>query len=1457
MNYSHIKDLVSGERLLHVQPTPETSSAEDWRRRLNHYTGRTLTHSALQREQLWHNGHLASLGQLVSPGVISGLQVSPNADSTNETSASEIHISAGSALTSNGELIRIVRPVSVELNKIFVFDHATHGERNAQGNPENLPYAEDLSSLQQFTKDNVSGLKAGILVLEPLAAEINVEVGPDDPCEIDPSDLAFENWQLFDACRLVIYTWPEEWVPLPAKGTGWRNRVAHSIFSKESELKLGEYHPWERGFVPISLILFDDAHKAEIIDRSSVVRQGGKRRDTRSALRTMGDRFLWQAQFEQFNEHLAEMIFSTSEHKQAISKVDSELRYIPPVGILPKPFINLKDFQQEFFPTNYEVEILAIPFEQADIIVRESASLLPYDLEAADTVQILVPLPQAEFDPDILTTATVDTEFDQSIRDFTHKRNTSVGTRLNVRRKASALYKSLKGKTLDFPHPDPDAIDNFEIAFPYETQIIKTGEDWKFFKGIKISPPADWTLTGFDDGNNSWHTGPTPIGYGDPEPDTLISDMQGNYISLFFRKTFIVSKAMLEGGFNLKIITNGGFAVHVNGNLVETHNLSSQEFNATAIQPENLTSFNINAKDFKDKLVEGDNVLAIQVHNDDLDSRSLSFSTTLVSKIFIPDEKENGFGVEYQKVANDDPDSPPKAVMDENGDPIYQVTLINNLKTYLKNRTKLPDSDLDSLDKSGLERFIVDLERKISSTDDKINLGFVRIQTDIYRMRQFMLGNVEGTKLATSPILASIARGETAQATKKEIADFVLAAKQNIVPPIFKATRTEEPPSGTGTDESTGDPATSPTRFSRTFTRAGSLPEATTFKPVESPSPLILSTRPPSSIPALTLKTKRFEGIKSPSQPESALFKSQTTTKDILGQQHIIGGAVDFKNTTIVERLEEPIATSAKSSGIATKADILSSFQDSELFIADIQVPGFRVKDEAGKEKEESFSFGKVFERVDGKTKIDEILKGDHDKNNFGDGQEQLQDEAAFYSSGVRALENSTTVLRRIEGRVHSYHLALDRCKSTLTEIQTILGKADSRLKQIEDQLAEARHDVSVSRALKNEEMARIDAINEKRIQIIDEHVPYFLFRRPRLIDKQVKNPVHFLNPDLTDEGPLPECDFDEAATPSEIGAMIEVIREAPLKWFTSAKSILGGLNRIQDLRVTLMGAHHRSKVKTINHPSLKPPANTIGRFQQGIGNTLFANYNMVTNKRKAISTLNATRVNWWGWKETADHSKEILSLGDIIDGKHGRMGASRKAAKELEQIEAVASCIYRRFGEILPTIRLDWAERLSQFDAPINLINLYNLPRWGEVDFQDRMQIQKLVSWLYKRVSTSFSEAENMISDLVRICILLASHAPVKKIISGHIEEPVTIQKDTLVKIVADLTRIRVGMHVNWQQGTNTVAWGKVEDIADGLVAARVINSHSKSINLESKAKVLIGEPQVFSANNFTFANF
>ena len=116
-----------------------------------------------------------------------------------------------------------------------------------------------------------------------------------DPCEQDPENYSYEDWQRVDGLQLALYIWPGDWRILPVRGSAWRNRIANTIFQAEMELGPDAALPWELAGLPIALIGFTEDWMPEFIDRFAVARLGGQGQRRPTFLSSVGNPFLYRA----------------------------------------------------------------------------------------------------------------------------------------------------------------------------------------------------------------------------------------------------------------------------------------------------------------------------------------------------------------------------------------------------------------------------------------------------------------------------------------------------------------------------------------------------------------------------------------------------------------------------------------------------------------------------------------------------------------------------------------------------------------------------------------------------------------------------------------------------------------------------------------------------------------------------------------------------------------------------------------------------------------------------------------------------------------------------------------------------------------------------------------------------------------------------------------------------------
>jgi CotH kinase protein/Lamin Tail Domain/Immunoglobulin domain/Chitobiase/beta-hexosaminidase C-terminal domain/Bacterial TSP3 repeat len=166
---------------------------------------------------------------------------------------------------------------------------------------------------------------------------------------------------------------------------------------------------------------------------------------------------------------------------------------------------------------------------------------------------------------------------------------------------------------------------------------------WKYLLGTQeaSSPVAAWRDVGFNDA--AWTVGPAPIGYDGgatgtltPIATTLPSSTAGNYLSVYFRKSFTVSDPARVADLALTLYVDDGAVAWLNGTEVARVNVAAGDlpFNATAtVADETRVTTTTNIASL---LLPGNNVLCVHVFNGNLGSSDLVFDASLSGNLDLP-----------------------------------------------------------------------------------------------------------------------------------------------------------------------------------------------------------------------------------------------------------------------------------------------------------------------------------------------------------------------------------------------------------------------------------------------------------------------------------------------------------------------------------------------------------------------------------------------------------------------------------------------------------------------------------------------------------------------------------------------------------------------------------------------------------------------------------------------------
>jgi hypothetical protein len=118
---------------------------------------------------------------------------------------------------------------------------------------------------------------------------------------------------------------------------------------------------------------------------------------------------------------------------------------------------------------------------------------------------------------------------------------------------------------------------------------------------------------------------------------------------------------------------------------------------------------------------------------------------------------------------------------------------------------------------------------------------------------------------------------------------------------------------------------------------------------------------------------------------------------------------------------------------------------------------------------------------------------------------------------------------------------------------------------------------------------------------------------------------------------------------------------------------------------------------------------------------------------------------------------------------------------------------------------------------------------------------MQSYVDWLFAQIEPGQPQAVALINDVVRMCLLLASHAPVDRIISGRMARPITgVSVGIRIPLtVQEPAKLRVGMQAVIYKADTIVARALVEDHGQSEVSANVIHTSAAKVDLGDDVRI------------------
>jgi hypothetical protein len=171
----------------------------------------------------------------------------------------------------------------------------------------------------------------------------------------------------------------------------------------------------------------------------------------------------------------------------------------------------------------------------------------------------------------------------------------------------------------------------WELAVaPQENTSVAFGAYWNYWD--KNGQPAEnWMDSNYDDA--TWKKGYAPLGYGNFDKKNTVdygSDENNKYTTAYFRKKLNINNLSNKENFILSLFVDDGAAVYVNGREIGRLNLPAGKLSFTTYTWDCNDGVNTYFTVPKSLLLEGENTIAVEVHQCNSSSSDLIFDLSFV-----------------------------------------------------------------------------------------------------------------------------------------------------------------------------------------------------------------------------------------------------------------------------------------------------------------------------------------------------------------------------------------------------------------------------------------------------------------------------------------------------------------------------------------------------------------------------------------------------------------------------------------------------------------------------------------------------------------------------------------------------------------------------------------------------------------------------------------------------------
>ena len=458
-------------------------------------------------------------------------------------------------------------------------------------------------------------------------------------------------------------------------------------------------------------------------------------------------------------------------------------------------------------------------------------------------------------------------------------------------------------------------------------------------------------------------------------------------------------------------------------------------------------------------------------------------------------------------------------------------------------------------------------------------------------------------------------------------------------------------------------------------------------------------------------------------------------------------------------------------------------------------------------------------------------------------------DESAVFSGGITALDHHTLLLRAVEARVALYNRLIALAGTALTNVQGQFTSVHAAVARTDNELSEARGNLSLVLSLIQDELARIDAVNTRR-QATLANVPFLVLMRPRTLEAEADVPSRQLVP-ANIASPVPAALQSTAIVPPELRELAGLLREAPSAWIPATEALLAKLERQQHFIDLAAQMRIRALAKLQLPPAPSSATTHPGPYGVPIAEVFGTHQVVMQSFVQQRAIYDHTQLVNLSWASQKNEILRVAAINDLIASDAVHLEIAHEIASLIQNVSKIATALYIRISATRPIERLEWAEYLRGAGRNASLRSLSILPKWEAQEYIDRQQMQLLADWLFTQIDPTIPGAVAYMSDLVRTAVLLASHAPVDDVIAGEVAARVKPAIGALLALTSTSSRVAHGMPVLLYNGANLMARAVVDDLDPAQVYAKVThvyvddfvdqNTHAHFLNDDPAATLVV----------------